>query len=134
MDGTIKVKCLQYKSDGNTLTEKRETLTKLCDGVYYNRDTDAWGNSLYVFFFEDNGVYWFSQIAHSENEFNRPGVKERLIDYRRNFRATLKERAAGNNFINTLQIEVMRRLGEDVAPLLASREAVSYTHLTLPTT
>lgn len=123
IDGTIRAKVLQYKRDGNTLTEKWETLTKLCDGVYYNRDQDAWNNWLYVFFYEDNGVFWFSQIASSEVEFNRPEARERIIGYRKNFRVNLKERAKGNNFINTLQIEVMRRLGEDIAPLVASREA-----------
>lgn len=123
IDGTIRAKVLQYKRDGNTLTEKWETLTKLCDGVYYNRDQDAWNNWLYVFFYEDNGVFWFSQIASSEVEFNRPEARERIIGYRKNFRVNLKERAKGNNFINTLQIEVMRRLGEDISPLVASREA-----------
>lgn len=123
MDHTIRAKVLQYKSDGNTLTEKRETLTKMSDGVYYVKDTDNWGHTVYPIFFEDNGVFWYTQIAHSDNQMNRPETKERLIDFRANYRAILKEKAAQNAFINTLQIEVMRRLGEDVAPLLASREA-----------
>ncbi len=123
MDGTIRAKVLQYKADGNTLTEKWETLTQFAEGIYYTKDTDAWDNTIYPFFFKDNGVFWYSQIAHSENQINRPEEKERLIDFRANFRTILKEKAANNAFINTLQIEVMRRLGEDVAPLLASREA-----------
>lgn len=123
MDDTIRAKVLQYKSDGNTLTEKWETLTKMLDGVYYAKDTDNWGYTVYPIFFEDKGVFWYTQIAHSDNQMNRPETKERLIDFRANFRTILKEKAAQNAFINTLQIEVMRRLGEDVAPLLASREA-----------
>lgn len=92
MDGTIRVKVLQYKSDGNTLTEKWETLTKFSEGIYYNKDTDNWGYTVYPFFFEDNGVFWFSQIAHSENHINRPEVKKQLIDFRANFRTILKRK------------------------------------------
>lgn len=123
IDGTIRVKALQYKADGHTLTEKWETLTKFSDGIYYAKDTDAWGNTVYPFFFEENNIFWYSRIATDEKNFNNSEQITRIKERRANFRAIIKERAANNAFINTLQIEVMRRLGEDVAPLLASREA-----------
>ena len=122
-DGTICAKVLQYKNDGNTLTEKAETLTKFADGVYYNREQDAWDNWRYVIFFEDNGVFWYSLRALTENQFNNPQERERLIDLRNNFRAYIKETAQNNGFIRSLEIEVFNRLGEDTAPLVASREA-----------
>lgn len=123
MDGTIRAKVLQYKSDGNTLTEKRETLTKLVDGVYYAKDRDNWDNVRYAFIFEDNGIFWYSLRAATENQFNNPKERERIINLRKNFRAYVKETAQNNGFIRSLEIEVFKRLGEDTASLYASREA-----------
>lgn len=123
MDGTIRAKVLQYKSDGNTLTEKWETLAKLVDGVYYAKDRDNWDNVRYAFIFEDNGIFWYSLRAATENQFNNPKERERIINLRKNFRAYVKETAQNNGFIRSLEIEVFKRLGEDTAPLYVSREA-----------
>lgn len=123
MDGTIRAKVLQYKSDGNTLTDKWETLAKLADGVYYAKDRDNWDNVRYAFIFEDNGVFWYSLRAATENQFSNPKERERIINLRNNFRAYVKETAQNNGFIRSLEIEVFKRLGEDTAPLYASREA-----------
>lgn len=123
MDGTIRAKVLQYKSDGNTLTEKWETLAKLVDGVYYAKDRDNWDNVRYAFIFEDNGIFWYSLRAATENQFNNPKERERIINLRKNFRAYVKETAQNNGFIRSLEIEVFKRLGEDTAPLYMSREA-----------
>lgn len=123
MDGTIRAKVLQYKSDGNTLTEKWETLARLVDGVYYAKDRDNWDNVRYAFIFEDNGIFWYSLRAATENQFNNPKERERIINLRKNFRAYVKETAQNNGFIRSLEIEVFKRLGEDTAPLYVSREA-----------
>ena len=56
MDGTIRAKVLQYKSDGNTLTEKWETLAKYAEGVYYTTDDDGYGNTIHGIVFEAKGV------------------------------------------------------------------------------
>lgn len=123
MGGTFRAKVLQYKPDGNTLTEKWETLTKLVDGVYYTKDRDNWDNVRYAFIFEDNGVFWYSLRAATENQFSNPNERERIINLRNNFRTYVKETAQNNGFIRSLEIEVFKRLGEDTAPLYASREA-----------
>ncbi|MBD5302396.1 MAG: hypothetical protein HDS16_05310 [Bacteroides sp.] len=120
--GTIRAKVLQYKSDGNTLTEKWETLTMLTEGIYYTKDVDGWDNPRYVIFFEDNGVFWYSLRAFTESQFNNSQVRERVMNLRNNFRANIKEIVQNNGFIRSLEIEVFKRLGEDTAPLVASRE------------
>ena len=114
MDGTIRAKVLQYKADGNTLTEKWETLTKFSEGIYY-------GQNYAYFIFERNGVYW-----HSLRPDRLERIEERRQDIKAdytNFESSIVAAANGNRFIGKLQIEVMKRLGHDVAPLLASREA-----------
>lgn len=123
LSNTLRAKVLQYKSDGNTLIEKWETLEKLVDGVYYTKNRDNWDNVRYAFIFEDNGIFWYSLRAATENQFNNPKERERIIDLRKNFRAYVKETAQNNGFIRSMEIEVFKRLGEDTAPLYASREA-----------
>ena len=123
LSNTLRAKVLQYKSDGNTLTEKWETLEKLVDGVYYAKDRDNCDNVRYSFIFEDNGIFWYSLRAATEQQFNNPNERERIINLRKNFRAYVKETAQNNGFIRSMEIEVFKRLGENTAPLYASREA-----------
>lgn len=123
MDGTIRAKVLQYKSDGNTLTEKWETLTKYAEGVYYTTDDDGYGNTIHGIVFEAKGVYWWSRQALRPEELNADNIYcQKVIEKRRNFERDVLAQAEAGQYINNLQIEVMRRLGYDVAELQAAHD------------
>lgn len=123
MDGTFRAKVLQYKSDGNTLTEKRETLTKYAEGVYYTTDDDGYGNTIHGIVFEAKGVYWWSRQALRPEELNADNIYcQKVIEKRRNFERDVLAQAEAGQYINNLQIEVMRRLGYDVAELQAAHD------------
>lgn len=120
----IRAKVLQYQSDGNTLTEKWETLTKLTEGIYYTTEDDGYGSPIHRIVFEGNGVFWWSRQELSLDELNAENCYcQRIIEKRRNYFADIADKAATNGFISTLEIEVHKRLGKDIAPLAASREA-----------
>lgn len=123
MDGTIRAKVLQYKSDGNTLTEKRETLKKYAEGVYYTTDDDGYGNTIHGIVFEAKGVYWWSRQALRPKELNADNIYcQKVMEKRRNFEHNIMAQAEAGQYINNLQIEVMRRLGYDVAELQAAHD------------
>lgn len=123
MDGTFRAKVLQYKSDGNTLTEKWETLTKLSEGVYYTTDDDGYGNTIHGIVFEAKGVYWWSRQALRPDELNADNIYcQKVMEKRRNFEHNIMAQAEAGQYINNLQIEVMRRLGHEVAALQAAHD------------
>lgn len=123
MDGTFRAKVLQYKSDGNTLTEKRETLTKYAEGVYYTTDDDGYGNTIHGIVFEAKGVYWWSRQALRPEELNADNIYcQKVMEKRRNFEHNIMAQAEAGQYINNLQIEVMRRLGHEVAALQAAHD------------
>lgn len=127
MDGTIRAKVLQYKKDGNTLTEKWETLTKYADGIYYNYITvDKYGHQNINIIFAKNGVYWRKSGA-PENFFNPDTYRyaEHMAELRTmyaNYEADILQAAANGGWLNKLHITVMERLGHDVSPLKAAYE------------
>lgn len=125
MDGTFRAKVLQYKSDGNTLIEKWYTLAKLADGIYLSYATpDKYGQVYVTAVFAKNGVFW---KAGSE-----PSIyfSPEYPDYARNmgmlskmhseYETRILQAAEEDKYIRQLDIEVMSRLGYDVAPLYAS--------------
>lgn len=120
-DGTIRAKVLQYKADGNTLTEKWETLTKFAEGIYYRTESDEYGQNLAYIIYELKGLFWYSMHCERLEQIER--YRERIIENHTNFETSILAAAKASKFIGMLNIEVMRRLGHDVAPLLASREA-----------
>ncbi len=123
VNGSIRAKVLQYKSDGNTLTEKWETLKKFADGIYYTEETACYGNATTCrLIFEKNGVYWYSGNARSK-DLENPENRAKVVEIRAGFEQNVGELAENGRYIRLLEIEVMRRLGYDVAPLIASREA-----------
>lgn len=120
LNNTVRAKVLQYKPDGNTLTEKWETLTKYAEGIYYSVDKGTINGDMADFRFEKNGTYWDAIICDRVEyiELRREKITEMFV----NFEANVISRAERGMFINTLHIEVMRRLGYDTAPLYVSRE------------
>lgn len=126
MDGTIRAKVLQYKSDGNTLTEKWETLKQYADGVYYYLTPDNYGGEYCNIVLEINGVFWKNNTT-SGNVFCIGHYAHKQWDNEaRTVVATFPDIVRKNSelgrYINNLQIEVMRRLGHDVADLQASHD------------
>lgn len=123
MDGTIRAKVLQYKSDGNTLTEKRETLKKYAEGVYYTTEKDGYGNTIHGIVFEANGVFWWSRQALLPDELNTNNIFcQKVMEKRRNFERDIIAQSEAGQYVNNLQIEVMRRLGHEVAALQAAHD------------
>lgn len=126
MDGTIRAKVLQYKSDGNTLTEKWETLKKYAEGVYYNLTPDNYGGEYCNIVLEINGVFWKNGTT-SGNVFCIGHYAHKQWDNEtRTVVATFPDIVRKNSelgrYISNLQIEVMRRLGHDVAGLQAAHD------------
>lgn len=123
MDGTIRAKVLQYKSDGNTLTEKRETLKKYAEGVYYTTEKDGYGNTIHGIVFEANGVFWWSRQALLPDELNTNNIFcQKVMEKRRNFERDIIAQSEAGQYVNNLQIEVMRRLGHEIAALQAAHD------------
>ena len=121
LSNNLRVKVLQYKSDGNTLTEKWESLTSYADGIYYYVDKGTINGDIANFVFAKNGIYWDAMRCDRVEWIEaRRGI---LIADLRNFEENVISRAERGMFINTLHIEVMRRLGYDTAPLYESRNA-----------
>ena len=126
MDGTIRAKVLQYKSDGNTLIEKLETLKQYADGVYYNLTPDNYGGEYCNIVLEINGVFWKNNITPGNVFCIGHYAHKRWDNEARTVVATfpdiVRKNAKLGKYINNLQIEVMRRLGHDVADLQASHD------------
>lgn len=123
MDGTIRAKVLQYKSDGNTLADKWETLTKYAEGVYYTTEKDGYGNTIHGIVFEANGVFWWSRQALLPDELNTNNIFcQKVMEKRRNFERDIIAQSEAGQYVNNLQIEVMRRLGHEVAALQAAHD------------
>lgn len=126
MDGTIRAKVLQYKSDGNTLIEKWETLKKYTEGVYYNLTPDNYGGEYCNIVLEINGVFWKNNITPGNVFCAGHYAHKRWDNEARTVVATFPDIVRKNSklgkYINKLQIEVMRRLGHDVADLQASND------------
>lgn len=120
LNNTVRAKVLQYKPDGNTLTEKWESLTNYADGIYYV-DKGTINGDIANFVFEKNGIYWDAMRCDRVEYIE--ARRDILIADLRNFETNVISRAERGMFINTLHIEVMRRLGYDTAPLYASRNA-----------
>lgn len=121
LSNTLRAKVLQYKSDGNTLTEKWESLTSYADGIYYHVDKGTINGDIANFVFEKNGVYW--DAVRCDRVEYIDARRDILIADLRDFEENVISRAERGAFINKLHIEVMRRLGHDTAPLYVSREA-----------
>ncbi len=127
MDGTIRAKVLQYKSDGNTLTEKWETLTKFAEGIYLSYAApDRYEQVYATVVFAKNGVFWkvgcepeqcFNPDSYRYAE-NMGNLKRMYADYE----ADILQAATNGGWLNKLHITVMERLGHDAAPLLAAYE------------
>lgn len=126
MDGTIRAKVLQYKSDGNTLIEKWETLKKYTEGVYYNLTPDNYGGEYCNIILEINGVFWKNNITPGNVFCAGHYAHKRWDNEARTVVATFPDIVRKNSklgkYINNMQIEVMRRLGHDVAELQASHD------------
>lgn len=120
LSNTLRAKVLQYKSDGNTLTEKWESLTSYADGIYYHVDKGTINGDIANFVFEKNGVYW--DAVRCDRVEYIDARRDILIADLRDFEENVISRAERGAFINKLHIEVMRRLGHDTAPLYVSRE------------
>lgn len=125
--GTIRAKVLQYKSDGNTLTEKWETLTKYAEGIYYSySNLDKYGHKSINVIFAKGGVYWRKTGApeyyFNPDSFNYAENMENLKRMYADHEADILQAAANGGRLNSLHITVMERLGHDVAPLRAAYE------------
>lgn len=122
IDGTIRAKVLQYKRDGNTLTEKWETLTKHADGIYYSYTNIG---SIKIIFAK-NGVFWCMSLVY-DDWFNPESDSyeehmAKLCAMYTNYEANILQAAANGGRLNKLHITVMGRLGHDVTPLWAAYE------------
>lgn len=128
MDGTIRAKVLQYKSDGNTLTENWHTLTKLAEGIYLSYAApDGYGQVYATVVFAKNGVFWGVGVEPEQyfspehpNYVRNMGMLGKM---RKEYETCIFQAAEKGEYVRLLEIEVMRRLGHDVTPLYASREA-----------
>lgn len=115
---TVRAKCLQYKKSGNELTEKVQNLHKFAEGVYY-AEGESWnGQPENTIFFECGGVYWRVDALHPNY---MEEYRERIENMRANFFANVQTAANSGKYIRLLEIEVFRRCGYDVAPLLSAR-------------
>lgn len=128
MDGTIRARVLQYAKDGNTLTEKWETLTKHAEGIYYNyTPLDQYGHRYINIVFAKNGVFWRQEGANEDffdPDSYRYAENMAILDAMyRNYETNVLQSAENGGWINKLRIIIMERLGYDVAPLWAAYEA-----------
>lgn len=127
MDGTIRAKVIQYKRDGNTLTEKWHTLTRFAEGIYFSyTEPDRYGHRSVNIIFSKNGIFW--RIGgEPEHYFNPDSFRyaenmETIKKRYANYEADILQAAANGEWLNKLHITVMERLGHDVAPLLVAYE------------
>lgn len=127
MDGTFRAKVLQYKSDGNTLTEKWHTLTKFAEGIYFSHTTpDRYGHRSVNVIFSKNGIFWRVGGA-PENYFNPESFRyaENMDSLKKryaNYEADITQAITNGGWINMMHITVMKHLGHDIEPLLAARK------------
>ena len=123
MDGTFRAKVLQYKSDGNTLTEKWHTLTKFAEGIYFSYTTpDRYGHRSVNIIFSKNGIFW--RIGGEPEHYFNPDsfryaehmeiLKRRYADYE----ADIMQAVANGSWLNKLHITVMERLGHDTTAMI----------------
>lgn len=123
MDGTIRAKVLQYKSDGNTLTEKRHTLTKFAEGIYFSYTTpDRYGHRSINVIFSKNGIFW-RVGGEPEHYFNPESFRyaenmETLKKRYANYEADIMQAVANGGWLNKLHITVMGRLGYDTTAMV----------------
>ena len=123
MDGTFRAKVLQYKSDGNTLTEKWHTLTKFAEGIYFSYTTpDRYGHRSVNIIFSKNGIFW--RIGGEPEHYFNPDsfryaehmeiLKRRYAGYE----ADIMQAVANGSWLNKLHITVMERLGHDTTAMI----------------
>jgi hypothetical protein len=117
-EGMVKVHALRYKQDGNTLTDYPIVLSKIADCVYCESIDDY--NDLY--FTEINGVIFQLGTYVKCNEDNKSQIISLTLEVRNGFIAAHTVGDNSDCYFNNLEIEVMKRLGYDVTPLLASRK------------
>lgn len=124
MDGTFRAKVLQYKSDGNTLTEKWHNLAKIKEGVYFSHsDIDNYVNIV----LSRHGVFW--KAGSEPAIYFDPGCPtyarnmETLGKMLAEYETRILHAAEKCQYVRLIEIEVMRRLGYDITPLIASRNA-----------
>lgn len=127
MGGTIRAKVLKYKADGNTLTEKWETLTKYAEGIYYNLTTPTnYEIQECNIILEIRGVFWEYDTAQGNIFCTGHYAHRRWVNGLRmvvdTFPDIIIRNAEKGMYINNLNIEVMRRLGYDITALRAARE------------
>lgn len=123
MADTIRAKVLQYKSDGNTLTDKWHTLTKFAEGIYLSYAApDRYGQVYVTVVFAKNGVFW--KVGCEPEQCFRPDsfryaehvgtLKRKYADYE----ANIIQAATNGGWLNKLHITVMARLGHDTAAMI----------------
>lgn len=123
MDGTIRAKVLQYKSDGNTLTDKWHTLTKLAEGIYLSYAApDRYGQVYATVVFAKNGVFWKAgcelEQCFRPDSFRYAEREETLKKRYANYEADIMQAATNGGWLNKLHITVMERLGHDTAVMI----------------
>lgn len=123
LDGTIRAKVIQYKSDGNTLAENWHTLTKFSEGIYLSYAApDKYGQVYATVVFAKNGVFWKAG-CELEQCFRPdiPGYAERVETLKKryaNYEADIMQAATNGGWLNKLHITVMERLGHDTAAMI----------------
>lgn len=123
MDGTIRAKVLQYKSDGNTLTEKWHNITKFAEGIYFSYTTpDRYGHRSVNVIFSKNGIFWRAG-GEPEHYFNPESFRyaehmETLKKRYANYEADIMQAVVNGSWLNKLHITVMGRLGYDTTAMV----------------
>ncbi len=129
MDGTIRAKVLQYKSDGNTLTEKWHTLTKFAEGIYLSYAAPDKYEQVYVtVVFAKNGVFWKVgcelEQCFRPDSFHYAEHVETLKKRYANYEAGIMQAVANGGWLNKLHITVMERLGYDTTAMIEAYDEV----------
>ncbi len=129
IDGTIRAKVLQYKSDGNTLTEKWHTLTKFAEGIYLSYAAPDKYEQVYVtVVFAKNGVFWKvgcePEQCFRPDSFHYAEHVETLKKRYANYEAGIMQAVANGGWLNKLHITVMERLGYDTTAMIEAYDEV----------
>lgn len=129
MDGTIRAKVLQYKSDGNTLTEKWHTLTKFAEGIYLSYAAPDKYEQVYVtVVFAKNGVFWKVgcelEQCFRPDSFHYAEHVETLKKRYANYEAGIMQAVANGGWLTKLHITVMERLGYDTTAMIEAYNEV----------
>lgn len=129
IDGTFRAKVLQYKSDGNTLTEKWHTLTKFAEGIYLSYAAPDKYEQVYVtVVFAKNGVFWKvgcePEQCFRPDSFHYAEHVETLKKRYANYEAGIMQAVANGGWLNKLHITVMERLGYDTTAMIEAYNEV----------